>query len=34
LAFSRQFEGGAAIWRLEVETGRLAPLTAPDRQAR
>jgi Tol biopolymer transport system component len=31
LAFSRQFEGGASIWRLEVETGRLEPVTAPDR---
>ena len=30
VAFARQFEEGASIWRLEVETGRLEPLTAPD----
>jgi Tol biopolymer transport system component len=31
LAFSRQFEAGASIWRLEVDTGRLEQVTAPDR---
>jgi hypothetical protein len=30
LAFSRQFEEGASVWRLEVDTGRLERVTAPD----
>jgi Tol biopolymer transport system component len=29
LAFARQFEEGASVWRLEVETGELEALTAP-----
>ena len=30
LAFSRQFEEGASIWRVEISTGRVERLTAPD----
>jgi hypothetical protein len=30
LAFSRQFEAGASIWRLEVDTGALEQVTGPD----
>ena len=29
LAFSRQFEEGASIWLLEIDTGRVERLTAP-----
>ena len=30
LAFARQFEAGASVWRLELETGRIQPVTQPD----
>lgn len=32
LAFSRQFDRGMSIWRLDLESGDVSRITAPDRQ--
>ena len=31
IAFSRSYGGGTSIWRVEVESGRVEPVTRPDR---